>query len=506
MAIDNALLKLENTYDVKKVTEVEEEYTAYQAGLRLGQASTGDVASLNIAALGTLIGTYDDTSFDNPVGTHPPGGITTVSVNLHQGTGIAEESNMTKPVLKRLADNDTHLRAADDSELTTIVDRLLGIVFVNDYPGTYLLASSSPGGDYTVAISNAFVDTRADGTTVNYSLYRRTAMTAPTKVSPVRLSNSKDGVRAMTSGEIQYSFGQRMKTRIMSSVDNIGSYQLRTSAQGVPIAAGTWVAKGIALDTKQLTADTDYTRVSQRTSLLPNNFADFIGNFLGPDYTGNFIADYTGNFLGDYVCNYIGNFLGNYVPNFTRTSTRTSTVNFTRTSTRTSTVNYTRTSTRVSVGAPLFTGNFAGNSTRTSTAPFGAFTGNFTGNFAGNSTRTSGTNYTGNYVGDYIGGNFVGNFVGDYIGGNFVGDYLGNYAGAAFTRESTVDFTRTSIGDFTRISQMDFTRISNTDFTRTSAGTFNLEFIGDYTGNYLGETIQAGNETIETWTLYVRTA
>ena len=48
------------------------------------------------------------------------------------------------------------------------------------------------------------------------------------------------------------------------------------------------------------------------------------------------------------------------------------------------------------------------------------------------------------------------------------------------------------------------------DFETTFTGTFETDFVGTFettfTGNFIGALINAGTETIETYTLYVRTA
>ncbi len=82
-------------------------------------------------------------------------------------------------------------------------------------------------------------------------------------------------------------------------------------------------------------------------------------------------------------------------------------------------------------------------------------------------------NYTGNFVGNYL-GNYIGNFLGDYVG-----DFIGNYTrDVGFTRNRATTFT----GDF----------IGN--------------YLGDYIGNYIGTTISSTDTTVQTYTLYTRTA
>jgi len=393
-------IKLEGgTGDLKEMTTGEEAWLAYQCGLQLAASTTSDVAALTTSAGGTSIGSYTNTFFNEAVGTHPGSSITSGSTvtTVYQNTGSATEAgaDFHKPIRW----NGTGFEEMDDTELNALVDRLLGLVFANNYPGDYQLASSSPGVTYDTHIAGVFSDTRTDGTNISYNIYQRQSMVSPpSEVKCVKVFNdttSFDGLKEMSNTEIAYTLGQRMKTRIMSSANNIGAYQLRSSAAGAPSDPGTWVARGTATDTKNTTSDVDYS-------------ATYAGT-----YSAVYTRDRTENFVGTYTRDRTENFVGNY--------------------TNPNAINY----------------------QRNRTAGFALIYAN----------RPSGTYYTADYVGDYLGpqsyagdyvGNFVGNYDGDYVG-NFFGDYEGNYE-------------------------------------------------GNYLGNYLGETIGVGTTTIETYTLYVRTA
>lgn len=386
-------IKLEGgSGDLKEMTTGEEAWLAYQCGLQLASMADTDTAALTTTSGGTDIGTYTNTFFNEAVGTHPGTSITSGSTatTLYQNAGSATEagSDFHRPIHW----NTDKFEEMDDTELNTFVDRLLGLTFANDYPGNYQLASSSPGATYDTHIAGVFSDTRTDGTTVTYNIYQRQSIASPpTEVKCVKVYNditSFDGLKEMSNAEIAYTLGQRMKTRIMSSADNIGAYQLRSSAQGAPSATGTWVAKGTATDTKQTTGDVDYSDT-------------YVGNYSGT-YSDNYVGNYSNTFTRTRVTTYSGNYVN---PNA---------------------IQYIRQRYWYRYYGPLVI-----------------------------------YYYTGNYLGpaNYV-GNYVGNFVGNYTG-TFAGDYIGNYTGT---------------------------------------------YAGDYIGNYLGETIQSGNETIETYTLYVRTA
>ena len=393
-------IKLEGgSGDLKEMTTTEEQWLAYQCGLQLAAANEADVATLTTTAgSNTNIGSYSNTFFNEAIGTHPGSSLSTgtTTTTLYQAIGTASEAggDFHRPIRW----NGTAFEEMDDTEVNTLVDRLLGLVFANGYPGDYYLASSTPGGTYDIHLTSVFSDTRTDGASVAYNIYQRQSVASPpTEVKSVKVYNditSFDGLKEMSNTEIAYTLGQRMKTRIMSSADNIGAYQLRSSAQGAPVAAGTWAARGTATDTKNTTGDVDYS-------------ATYIGNYDGT-YSAVYSADYSGTYSLDYSATYIGNYTN---PNA---------------------IQY----------------------TRNRTASFLVY------------TQTSGTQYfIADYVGNYLGpASYAGNYVGNYVG-NYTGTYTGNYEG---------------------------------NYTGT--------YTGDYVGNYLGETLNSGTTTVETYTLYVRTA
>jgi hypothetical protein len=392
-------IKLEGgSGDLKEMTTGEEAWLAYQCGLQLAASTTSDVAALTTSAGGTSIGSYTNTFFNEAVGTHPGSSITSGSTvtTVYQNTGTAAEdgADFHRPIRW----NGTGFEEMDNTELNALVDRLLGLVFVNNYPGDYQLGSSSPGATYDTHIAGIFSDTRADGTNISYNIYQRQSMASPpSEVKCVKVFNdttSFDGLKEMSNTEIAYTLGQRMKTRIMSSANNIGAYQLRSSAQGAPSDPGTWVARGTATDTKNTTSDVDYS-------------ATYVGT-----YSGIYTRDRTENFVGNYTRDRTQNFVGNY--------TNPNAINYQRTRIVIRIFNY-------SQGVRWY------------------YTGNYIGDYLGPAS----------YAGDYV-ANYIGNYDGDYVG-NFLGEYEGNYE-------------------------------------------------GNYLGNYFGETIGVGTTTIETYTLYVRTA
>jgi hypothetical protein len=223
------------------------------------------------------------------------------------------------------------------SEIDSLTDRLVSRIFTSDYPGTYKLSTTTPtGGGWGVDISNVFTDNRIGGggtpaTAINYNLYRRTSMAAPTENRPLSIKRSSgttgtyQGLQEMSDAQIQYTFGQRAKTRIMDGSQNVGSYLLLSSTQGSPNAlgyTGTWTAKGNATDSRQqVSTDTAYTRISTRirnsnyTRISVGNYSrNFAGNYSRTTSTRNSIListrDSTGNYIGNYSRSFSRNFVG----------------------------------------------------------------------------------------------------------------------------------------------------------------------------------------------------
>ena len=171
-------------------------------------------------------------------------------------------------------------------------------------------------------------------------------------------------------------------------------------------------------------------------------------------------------------------------------------------------------------GAPSETGTWVAKGTATDTRHTTTdtdYTQDFVGTFETTFTGTFETAFVGTFVGERdftsnFTNNFTQNFVGDFAGeatytrvfasgGLYGGSFTGNFVGPAnFTQTFTGDFTGDFVGNFT----------GERNFETTFTGTFETDFIGTFettfTGNFIGALINAGTETIETYTLYVRTA
>ena len=153
-------------------------------------------------------------------------------------------------------------------------------------------------------------------------------------------------------------------------------------------------------------------------------------------------------------------------------------------------------------------GNYLRTSTRTRASTYAR---NFTGNFSRQSTRVRSSNYLRQRDSNYA-GNYAGNFVGDYTvnrSSNYVGNYtvnrssnyVGNYTvnrSSNYVGNYTVNRSSNYLGEYTVNRSSNY--VGNYTVNRSS------NYVGNYLGNYVGTTISSGTSTIQTYTLYVRTA
>jgi hypothetical protein len=383
-------LKLKDSADFQKFTSTEENYLAYQVGLDLSSIDSTGVSALAFDSNGTnySIGQFTDTSYDSAVGTGGDGSfltLTTTNTLLRQtaGTLSITDSDYRLPILQRDSDGQRIINEMNDSDIDSLTNRLSSRIFTSDYVGTYKLATSAPSGDYTIKLENVTTDTRADGTSLQYNIYQRTSQTPPTKVLPFSIKRSNgdsgdyQGLQLMTDRQIKYSLGLKVRNKIASSNESVGSYRIFSSAVGTPTDAGlsgTWSSKGTATDTRQQIVDVNYTRgrVSTYARLRQSNFsADYLrtrNSAYSENYTTTRTSTYSAAYTTTRVSNFSLGFVGNYIGNFTRTRQE----DFTRT--RSSVFDY--------VGN--YVGDFTGNYSRLL-----SFTGNFTGNYSRTTTDTT---------------------------------------------------------------------------------------------------------------------
>jgi hypothetical protein len=314
-------LKHKSDNDVQEIitTGVDNEYNylAYLAGLELETAS-GTYSESVLGSLGkTLqsldlsIGTFTNTRRDGDVGEYGSSALnitTTDTIVYQQDATYSEPSNFRNPLYQlQQVGNRTRIQEFNDADQLELGEILAGIIYANNYPGTFKIATSTPSGGYTVAVSNFLQDTRADGTT-NYNLYQRTSLPSEDIPSAINLMavargtsspfNAKTGtyrgLKIMSDAhrrETVKACLDRYLSTITGSVKPIGSYLIRTST---PTETGTWAEKGTIFDKRNEVAEetvgssttTTYSNINsnnhwQVTSSTPQDFFDGISVKVG---------------------------------------------------------------------------------------------------------------------------------------------------------------------------------------------------------------------------------
>jgi hypothetical protein len=313
-------LKHKSDNDVQEIitTGVDNEYNylAYLAGLELETAS-GTYSESVLGSLGkTLqsldlsIGTFTNTRRDGDVGEYGSSALnitTTDTIVYQQDATYSEPSNFRHPLYQHEVSNLTRIQEFNDADQLELGETLAGIIYANNYPGTFKIATSTPSGGYTVAVSNFLQDTRADGTT-NYNLYQRTSLPSEDIPSAINLMavargtsspfNAKTGtyrgLKIMSDAhrrETVKACLDRYLSTITGSVKPIGSYLIRTST---PTETGTWAEKGTIFDKRNEVAEetvgssttTTYSNINsnnhwQVTSSTPQDFFDGISVKVG---------------------------------------------------------------------------------------------------------------------------------------------------------------------------------------------------------------------------------
>lgn len=386
MSASSIPLKIKNANgDLQELTPAEENYLAVKVGEALSLATAGDIGDISLTN-GTNIGSFVDTYYNEPSGTHPMSAITGTSVTttLKQVVGTASESgsDFVRPVGYYATGSNPGFYEMVDADLDNLTNRALKNIETLGLQGAFELSSTSPGGDWTKHIDTVFSDTRGDGTSINYHIWKKTSLSTPpagvTTTRPVATdydgNSSFSGFKEMSDAEIMYTLGQRAKS-LRSTAGAIGSYQLRSSAQGAPTSVGTWAARGSALNTQRSIVDTDYTR-TRNSAYTRESTGDYSGTYSGI-YTNTFTGNSEVTFTGYYTSGFVGNFVGNYA--------RVSVNNSTRTRYSSYAADY------AADYISIFAGTYTGNSSSDFSASYvRSFVGDFTGNYSGT--------YTGTYV------------------------------------------------------------------------------------------------------------
>ena len=200
-------LKLTNSgVDLHEFAPAEENYLAYLVGQQIVSSAADTIGNLSLSSTNaTAIGSFVDTFFNEPTGTHPASQITSseTTTTIHQKSGTADESgaNFKRPVGYYSHVDAPGLYEMADVDLNTLANRVIGKLVELDYPGSFKLATGSPGVDYSVFIDSIFSDTQADGTTVPYHVYIKNTGTSPSAVRPMRTKIS-GGEQSLVPGSL----------------------------------------------------------------------------------------------------------------------------------------------------------------------------------------------------------------------------------------------------------------------------------------------------------------
>lgn len=302
--------------NLQRATSTNENYLAYQAGLRFAERGTaGPTAiksSITIAQRDSDIGSFTNTFYNEAVGTHPATSLSlgTLSTTLYQlegdsASGSVKLDDQISGLFRRpIYESDGSIVDMDSVAMESLGDRIMAVMQSNEYPGSQRLAASAPSADWSATLSNIFTDTNTIGNVTQYSIWQRQTMTAPTKCNAMHtrrssygsypLSAYDGGLEAMTDSEMSLTFGQ-IAARFFNHGD-IGTYELRSSAQGAPTRAGTWVARGTAVDTRFALDETaQYTSPIQYSQQFTSSFAG--SRNYATAYGGS--RNYAGNYTGD---------------------------------------------------------------------------------------------------------------------------------------------------------------------------------------------------------------
>ena len=157
-------LKLLSGGDLHEFQPSEENYLAWSVGQHLSGVLASDVGSLTLTSTGnTAVGSFVDTFFNQTTGTHPASQITSGSTTttVYQTAGSADESgaNFKRPIGYYSDSLNPGFYEMVDADLDALAKRVINVLVDLDYPGTFKLAATSPGVDYSVFInSNASND------------------------------------------------------------------------------------------------------------------------------------------------------------------------------------------------------------------------------------------------------------------------------------------------------------------------------------------------------------
>lgn len=320
--------------DVKAIPETQEKWYAAQAGYYTAQGQAiGDSAYYGTLLVDTSlstnydsVGTYVDTFYNEAVGTHPGSSISigSVATTIYQSRDSVDAFNafwQTHSHLPVAADSNGDWFEMDSAAFLRWGTRLAELNHTHELTGNFRLATSGafPTGYDEEFISDVFSDSLTNGGGNSYSIYRKTStiydqttgtISAPTYY-PLCLDSSENGdVREMENGEAGKSASLAMYHGIQNT--GIGDYLLLPAGQ-TPTSigeSGTWVSRGVAVDTRNSTQNLQYTTILYTSQAYSSQYT----RTYSKQYTGVSFADIPGTFEGTRADTFIGQrtFAANY--------------------------------------------------------------------------------------------------------------------------------------------------------------------------------------------------
>ena len=306
---------------IRQLSEANEDWFAYLAAEALSveypEVSDRYNKSLTLSPINSsLIGSFTDTFYNEPVGTHPATSISegTTTTNLYQMNDSASPAVVySHTPFPLVTDSSGDIFEMPDDAIQEFGNRIAGLVAVNQFAGAFRISSTSPGPGWSIWIDSAFTDTRTS-TDIPYHIWRLSSVNgavepdAPNSYLLKLKDDITSDIQEMTLAETTEVLREALL--IGQAATGVGDYELRSSAQGAP-TNGTWVARGVATDTKHLVQDVQYAS-TQFTS--PTYSSQYTGQYAGT-YTGVSFADVPVQYAGvrDHVFGGDRTYSGQYV-------------------------------------------------------------------------------------------------------------------------------------------------------------------------------------------------
>ena len=239
----------------------------------------GSIYTSNVGnAAFTLIGSFTDTTYQGNVGESDLT-ILSTEYDLFQDLQTPTGDDPPKPIVH--TSNTAPLQMMTSSQLNSLADTILAYSVSNEGPGSYRLASSTPGGTGTWVNLGQMIDVFTGATQSSKYLYKKTDAGAYTDARPLKYTGSGN-LQSFTDSDITL-LTKVVRQRIVNT--GVGQYKFQATTP----SPGTWTNVGSIVDTRPDTSVVNYS-------------TDYQSSYVGTD---SYTADYSGSYVGDAV--YDGN-------------------------------------------------------------------------------------------------------------------------------------------------------------------------------------------------------